>query len=284
MSKLSIDGVDINIVSKNEDDFICLTDMVAHHEEGSKLIEKWLTQKGTIEFLGAWETLNNPNFNSPEFGGIRSDAGSNAFFMSVKQWISRTGAIGINAKSGRYGGTYAHKDIAFEFGSYISPYFKLLLIKEFQRLKDDEAARLGSGWDIRRFVSKANYRIQTDAIKEILVPISSLPADKIGILYAEEAELVNYAMFGITSKEWKLNNPTLQLQGFNIRDYANTHQLIVLANLESLNAELIKAGQSKEYRLMRLREISISQLKSLSSTKDLESRLTESPNKQKQIR
>lgn len=282
MSKISIDGIDINIVSKNEDDFICLTHMVAKHEDGSKLIEKWLTLKGTIDFLGAWETLNNPDFNSPEFRGIRSDAGSNAFFMSVKQWINRTRAIGITAKSGRYGGTYAHKDIAFEFGSYISPLFKLLLIKEFQRLKDEEAARLGSGWDIRRFVSKANYKIQTDAIKEILVPISTLPGDKTGILYAEEAEIINYAMFGTTSKEWKLNNPQLCLHGMNMRDYANTHQLIVLANLESLNSELIKAGQTKEYRLRKLREISISQLKSLANTKDIELALAESPHKQKE--
>lgn len=284
MAKISIDGVEVTIVTQNEDDFICLTDMVANHQEGSKLIEKWLTQKSTIEFLGAWESMYNPNFNSPEFGGIKASAGSNTFYMSVKQWIDRTGAIGITAKTGRYGGTYAHKDIAFEFGSYISPLFKLLLIKEFQRLKDEESRRLDSGWDVRRFVSKVNYKIQTDAVKETLIPISKLPAEKKGIIYAEEAEIINFAMFGTTSKEWKNRNPDLCLQGRNLRDYANTHELIVLSNLESLNAEMIRRGVKQEQRLETLREVAVSQLKSLSVSKDAEHILVESPNKKEASR
>lgn len=278
MSKINIEGIDIEVFSQNDNDFICLTDMVRDRENNHVIIGNWMKSKDTLEYLGAWEVLNNPDFKLIEFDEFRNNSGTNRFSISPKQWIEKTKAVGVTVKSGRYGGTYAHKDIAFEFGAWLSPMFKLLLIREFQRLKNEEAERLGTGWDVRRFVSKANYKIQTDAIKDVLVPISNLPKNKIGILYAEEAELVNFAMFGMTAKDWKQENPTLCLQGRNMRDYANTHQLVVLANLESLNAEYIKSGESKEYRIKKLREVAISQLKSLSKTKDIEHRLADSPN------
>lgn len=266
MEKIKVDGHEINIISKNDDDYICLTDMVSSTEEGSKLIEKWLTNKNTIEYLGVWEQLNNPDFNSPEFGGIRNEAGTNRFFMSVKQWITKTNAIGIVARTGRYGGTYAHKDIAFQFGMYISPMFNLLLVKEFQRLKDEEQNRLSGEWDFRRFLSKANYKIHTDAIRDNLIPISNLPKEKEGVVYANEAEILNFALFGMTSKTWKEKNPELTLKGLNIRDCADAHELIVLSNLESANASMIKKGVDKKRRLEVLRDKAESELKSLRSS------------------
>ncbi len=178
MNKIIVDQTEITILAQNESDYISLTDMVAKQPDGNKLIEKWLTTKNTIEYLGIWEELHNPNFNSPDFGVIRNEAGSNRFFMSVGQWVKKTNSIGISAKPGRYGGTYAHQDIAFHFGMYISPLFNLLLVKEFQRLKEDEKNRLESGWDAKRYLSKINYKIHTEAVKEYLIPISSLPEDK----------------------------------------------------------------------------------------------------------
>ena len=275
MAKINVNGSEITVIVEKENDYISLTEMVSNHIEGSKLIEKWLTTKSTIEFLGVWEQLYNPIFNSPEFGGIKTDAGSNAFFMSVKQWVERTNAIGIFAKVGRYGGTYAHKDIAFEFASYVSPMFKLLLIKEFQRLKEQESQNLHQGWNVRRFISRTNYRIQTDAVKVNLIPLRNLPKSKEGILYAEEAEVLNVAMFGITSKDWKAQNPALN---GNIRDYADLHQLIVLSNLESLNAEMINRSMPQNTRLETLGRIAISQLKSLESSKEAIDRNIQSPN------
>ncbi len=266
MEKIKVNGQEINIISKNDDDYICLTDMVSGNEEGSKLIEKWLTNKNTIEYLGVWEQLNNPDFNSPEFGGIRNEAGTNRFFMSVKQWITKTNAIGIVARTGRYGGTYAHKDIAFQFGMYISPMFNLLLVKEFQRLKEEEQNRLSGEWDFRRLLAKANYKIHTDAIKETLIPISNLPEKMKGIIYADEAEILNFALFGITAKAWKENNPELALKGLNIRDCADAHELIVLSNLESANASMIKKGVDRKRRLEVLRDKAESELKSLRSS------------------
>ncbi len=241
--------------------------MVKNQDESSRLIEKWLSTKSTVEFLGVWEILNNPDFNSPEFEGFKSDAGSNKFTRSVKKWITSTRAIGISAKSGRHGGTYAHKDIAFEFGTWISPEFKLLLIKEFQRLKDDEQKRLSSGWDYKRFLSKVNYRLHTDAIKEnIILKIKGLTKEQANYIYADEAEMLNMALFGETSKEWRKGNPEMVIKGLNIRDLADAHELIVLSNIEYHNSLLLKDGLSPKERLMRLTEAANTQLTALSKT------------------
>jgi hypothetical protein len=271
-----VNQIQITISEKNNEDYISLTDMVKDNG-GNDKIQQWIRNKDTVEFLGVWEQLNNPNFNSVEFHRIMYEAGVQRFTMSLSQWIDKTGAVGVISKAGKYGGTYAHKDIAFEFGTYLSPVFKLLLIKEFQRLKDEESKQIGGVWDIRRFISKVNYRIQTDAIKENLIPIKHLSKDKEGLVYAEEAELLNFALFGITSKEWKNQNPSLVLQNRNMRDYADTHQLIVMANLESLNAEMIKRSVEAKNRLETLREVAVSQLKSLRASKDIEHILMQSP-------
>jgi len=263
MSKIKVGGAEITILTQNESDYISLTDMVSNQPEGGKLIEKWLTTKNTIEYLGIWEQLHNPNFNYPEFGVIRNDAGSNRFFMSVGQWATRTNSIGIEAKPGRYGGTFAHQDIAFHFGMYISPLFNLLLVKEFQRLKEYKKNRLESGWDAKRYLSKVNYKIHTEAVKEYLLPISTLPEDKKWLVYAENADVINMAMFGKTAKTWKEENPQLALDGHNMRDVASTHQLVVLANLENYSSILIKQKVTKADRFLRLRQLAIEQLKVL---------------------
>lgn len=253
---------EINIASVNEQDYICLTDM-AKDQEGDDHIRNWMRKRDTVEFLGLWESLNNPNFKGVEFDTFRKEAGLNSFNLTPKKWIEATEAIGIVSKAGKGGGTYAHKDIAFEFGSWLSPAFKLLIIREFQRLKEEEASRQNLEWDFRRFLSKTNYVIHTDAIKVHLVPLANLPKDKEGIVYASEAEILNYALFNISSKEWKEQNPTLALNKKNIRDYADAHELIVLSNLESINAEMIRAHVSAPDRLKRLRITAIEQLKSL---------------------
>ena len=263
--KIEVKGVVIAVTERDKEDFISLSDIANGFEGGTGLIEKWIRNKNTIEFLAVWETLNNPNFNSPEFGGIRSEAGTNRFMMSAKQWIQRTQAIGVMASAGRYGGTYAHKDIAIEFCSWISPEFKLLLIREFQRLKDLEAESLNEEWDLKRLLSKVNYRIHTDAIKDNLISSLNIPKEKEGFAYANEAEILNIALFGITSKEWKQKNPELALQGKNIRDYADLHHLTVLSNLESYNSILLSQNISKEQRLIELRKTVLSQLKTLQS-------------------
>lgn len=260
MSKITIEGVDISIESRNSDDYISLTDMSKSQNENI-IISKWLSLKHTITYIGEWEALKNPNFNYTEFGLIRNLAGDNNFALSVKEWINRTNAIGITAKTGRYGGTYAHKDIAFQFGMWISPRFQLLLVTEFQRLKDEEAERLQTGWDYRRFLSKTNYVIHTDAVKEYIVP--DLTEEQAKYAYANEADLLNVALFGITAKQWKERNPELALKGLNMRDLADLHQLIVLSNLENNNAFLIRNGVSQDNRLRELRENAISQLISL---------------------
>lgn len=263
---LNIQGVDINVTSKDEEDYICLSDMVAKNG-GNSRIQNWIRNKGTLEFLGVWEQMNNPNFNTEEYNKIMMEAGLDRFIISPAQWIKKTNAIGITSKAGKYGGTYAHKDIAFEFGSHLSPVFKLLLIKEFQRLKDEEAKRLNNEWDYRRFLSKANYTIHTDAIKAHLIPISTIPKAKQGIVYANEAEVLNYALFNMSSKDWKEQNPTLALNGKNMRDYADAHQLIVLSNLEGINAELIKQKVDVKERVKYLRNIAIDQLNSLRNSR-----------------
>lgn len=246
------------IITIIEDDYISLTDMVKNIENGLVLIEKWLRNKNTIEFLGIWEEIYNTNFNSPEFEGIKNEAGLNRFSLSVKMWINKTNAIGIVAKAGRYGGTYAHKDIAFEFASWISPKFKLYLIKEFQRLKEQELKQLG--WDIRRNLTKINYKIHTDAIKENLIP-KELNSSQINFVYASEADILNVALFGMTAKEWREQNKD---EKGNIRDTANVKELVCLANMESLNAHFINEGLSQKDRLQKLNKIAIEQMKILS--------------------
>ena len=267
MGKMNVLGTEISYYQEKEDDYISLTDMVKNIENGLALIEKWLRNKNTIEFLGIWEEMYNPDFNSPEFEGIKNQAGLNRFVLSVKQWVGKTNSKGIIAKAGRYGGTYAHKDIAFEFASWISPQFKLYLIKEFQRLKDEERKQLG--WDIKRNLTKINYRIHTAAIKENLIP-PELTQSQINLVYASEADVLNMALFGMTAKDWRNNHPG---EKGNIRDYANVSQLICLSNLENLNALFITEGMPQSDRLAKLNKIAIQQLKLLtddSKVKQLE--------------
>ena len=228
--------------------------MVRDIDNGLALIEKWLRNKNTIEFIGIWEQIYNEHFNSPEFEGIKNEAGLNRFVLSVKQWVEKTGSIGIVAKAGRYGGTYAHRDIAFEFASWISPKFKLYLIKEFQRLKDQELKQLG--WDIRRNLTKINYRIHTDAIKQHLIP-PELTNAQINLVYATEADILNMALFGKTAKEWRDENPD---DKGNILDFANVSQLVCLANLENLNAHFIQEGLTQSERLHKLNRTAIQQM------------------------
>ncbi|MDL2289880.1 KilA-N domain-containing protein [Paludibacteraceae bacterium OttesenSCG-928-F17] len=239
---------------KNQEDYICLTDMVSNIEDGSKLIEKWLTNKSTIEFLGIWEQLNNQNFNSPEFGGIMNEAGTNRFYMSVKQWINRTSAVGIVAKAGRYGGTYAHKDIAFNFGLYISPAFQLYLVREYQRLKEIENNQYSLEWNVKRVLTKVNNQIHTDAVKNYIIPQYNYSKDNEWIAYAEEADLLNIALFGCTAKQWREANPQRVLRGENIRDMASINELTILSTLESLNAMLIRNNIDKINRFQILRD------------------------------
>ncbi len=240
MSKITINGSSITVVNRVGQDYISLTEMVAGFENGDKLIERWINTKNTVDFLGVWEQLYNPNFNSPEFRGIRENVGSGNYFLSIKKWVDKTNSIGLEAKAGRYGGSWAQIDIAFEFGTYISPEFKLLLITEFKNLKQRESTGIEQVWDFRRFLSRANYRIQTDAIQDVLVPLRNLPKKLEGIIYAEEAEVLNTVVFNKTAKEWNAQNANLVKKGQNIRDYGTTHQLILIANLEPLNAELIR--------------------------------------------
>lgn len=256
---ITVQGAEIHVVSRDDEDYISLTDMVGGFDGGSTLIEGWLRNKNTIEFLGVWERINNPNFNSPEFEGIRIQAGLNRFAMSAKQWAQKTNGIGLIAKAGRYGGTFAHKDIAFEFGTWLSPEFKLYLIKEFQRLKGQEINSGQLEWNIRRSLTKANYRIHTDAIKEHLIP-PSITKTQEGFVYASEADLLNKALFGLTAREWRLQN---QAKEGNLRDYASVEQLVVLASLESQNALLIEQKRPQSERLQLLNELARKQMKSL---------------------
>ena len=248
----------ILIVSHNNEDYISLTDM-ARSQLQEVIIIKWLSLKNTIEYIGEWEAMYNPGFNYTEFGTIKNTAGGNNFVLSVKNWIEATDAIGITAKAGRYGGTYAHKDIAFHFGMWISPKFQLLLIKEYQRLKEDENDRLKLTWNLQRTLAKVNYRIHTDAIKENLIP-PTLSKEKINFVYADEADMLNMALFGMTAKQWRDSNP--KAEG-NIRDAANIEQLVVLSNMESINAVLIHQGLLQSDRLKQLNSIAITQMKSL---------------------
>jgi len=258
---IEVQGTEISILSVNQSDYISLTDMVRNFEGGSALIEQWLKNKNTVLFLGVWEQLNNSCFNSPEFEGIKNEAGSNSFFLSAKKWTELTQGKGLIAQAGRYGGTFAHRDIAFEFGSWLSPEFKLYLIKEFQRLKEDENRRLSLSWSVNRTLSKLNYRIHTDAIKEHLIPALITSAQS-AMTYANEADVLNVALFGRTAKEWRDANP--KMEG-NMREYASVEQLLILANIESMNAEFIHMGLAQGDRLKRLNEIAIRQMKSLTA-------------------
>ena len=254
MAKIIVNEAEITILEINEKDYISLTDMVKGIENGLALIEKWLRNKNTIEFLGIWEKMYNPDFNSPEFEGIKNAAGLNRFILSVKQWIEKTHAIGIIAKAGRYGGTYAHKDLAFEFASWVSPQFKLYLLREFQRLKEEEQKQLG--WTAKRELSKINYHIHTGAIKQNLIPAELSPLQT-SIIYANEADVLNVALFGITAKQWREEHPDLK---GNIRDYASINQLICLSNMENLNAVFINNGVPQSERLKELNRIAIQQM------------------------
>ena len=258
MAKITVQNTDISIVKYNEEDYISLTDM-AKSQLQEHIIFRWLSLKSTIEYLGEWEMLYNPDFNCTEFGTIKNAAGSNNFVLSVKTWIERTGAIGIRSKAGRYGGTYAHRDIAYHFGMWISPKFQLLLVKEYQRLKTEEQRLLG--WSAKRELSKINYRIHTDAIKQNLIPQKVTPVQA-NIIYANEADVLNVAMFGMTAKQWREANP--ELTG-NIRDYATINELICLSNMENLNAVFIEQGMPQSKRLVRLNQIAIHQMSILES-------------------
>jgi KilA-N domain len=265
-SIINVQGHDIQVAMFNQQDFISLTDMVKAFEDGVGLIEKWMRNVNTIEFLSVWEVLYNPDFKVPEFEDVRRNAGLNTFTLSPKKWVEKTNAKGILSKSGRYGGgTFAHKDIAFEFGSWLSPQFKLYLIKEFQRLKQIETDDYDFEWNVKRILSKANYVIHTDAVKEHLLPQLNWEQDKEWIVYANEADLLNAAVFGCTAKMWKEQNPELSKGGKNMRDFASINELTVLSNLESLNAVFLKSNVEKNQRFEHLRIVAEAQLKSLSN-------------------
>ena len=258
MAKITVQNTDISVVKYNEEDYISLTDM-ARSQLQEHIIFRWLSLKSTIEYLGEWEMLYNPDFNCTEFGTIKNAAGSNNFVLSVKTWIERTNAIGIRSKAGRYGGTYAHRDIAYHFGMWISPKFQLLLVKEYQRLKTEEQRLLG--WSAKRELSKINYRIHTDAIKQNLIPMEVTPMQA-SIIYANEADVLNVAMFGMTAKQWREANPE---QKGNIRDYATINELICLSNMENLNAVFIEQNMTQRERLVKLNQIAIHQMSILES-------------------
>ena len=263
--KIKVLDREISVREINKEDYICITDIGRYKdtERTDDLIRNWVRNRNTIEFLGIWEQINNPDFNSVEFDGFRKQAGLNSFTMTPKQWIGKTGAVGLVSRPGRYGGTFAHKDIAFEFASWVSVEFKLYLIKEFQRLKAQEQAQLG--WDIRRNLARINYRIHTDAIKENLIP-DELTDQQVALVYASEADVLNMALFGQTAKQWRDANPG---EKGNIRDFANGFQLVCLTNMESLNAHFISEGLSQPDRLIRLNQLAIRQMRVLTAERNI---------------
>ena len=259
---INVKGTEIIILKENnKDEFISLTGIARYRdaERSDYILQNWLRNRSTIEFVGLWEQFNNPNFNSIEFDGIKNQAGSNSFSLTPKRWIEATNAIGIVSKTGKYGGTFAHRDIAFEFATWISAEFKFYFIKEFQRLKEDENDRLKLEWNLQRTLAKVNYNIHTDAIKENLIP-ATLSKEKINFVYANEADMLNVALFGITAKDWREANP--KAEG-NIRDHATIEQLVVLSNMESINAVLIHQHLNQSERLLQLNKIAITQMKTL---------------------
>lgn len=255
---IEVKGSTITVLNEGEVDYISLTDMLKS-KDGDFFISDWLRNRNTVEFLGIWESVYNPDFNYGEFAIIKSQAGLNNYKLSVNEWVLKTNAIGIKAKAGRYGGTYAHSDIAFEFGMWISAEFKVYLIKEFKRLKEDESNRLNLKWNLQRTLSKINYKIHTDAIKKNIIP-TIISNYQINFTYANEADMLNVALFGITAKQWKENNPNAI---GNMRDEASIEQLVVLSNMESINALLIEQGLSQQERLIQLNKVAIMQMKSL---------------------
>jgi hypothetical protein len=256
--KLNVQGNEITIIESKGKEYISLTDMLKA-KDGDFFISDWLRNRNTVEYLGIWESVYNPSFNYGEFAIIKSQAGLNSYKISVKEWVEKTNAIGLKATTGRYGGTYAHPDIAFEFGMWISPQFKIFLIKEFQRLKEEENSRLKLEWNLQRTLAKVNYHIHTDAIKENLIP-KEVTKKQMQLIYADEADLLNIALFGITAKEWREAHPNKE---GNIRDEATLEQLVVLSNLESINALLIRQGLSQAERLVELNKTAIAQMKTL---------------------
>jgi hypothetical protein len=254
--QMLVNNTQITVTTIDDRDYISLTDMLKA-KDGDFFISDWLRNRNTVEFLGIWEQIHNPTFNYGEFAIIKSQAGLNSYKISVKEWVTKTNAIGLRATAGRYGGTYAYKDIAFEFGMWISPEFKIYLIKEFERLKDEEQRQ--QGWDIKRNLAKINYRIHTDAIKENLIPTEITP-QQMNQIYASEADVLNVALFGMTAKQWRDTNK--ELKG-NIRDYANVSQLVCLSNMENLNAVFIGEGIAQNERLRKLNAIAINQMKLL---------------------
>ncbi len=259
--KFKVKGIEIVTFKKNEKDYISLTDIARYKDKDRSdyILQNWMRTRSAIEYLGLWEKLYNPNFNSIEFDGFRKQSGLNSFVLTPKKWITQTNSIGIVSKAGRYGGTYAHLDIAYEFASWISAEFKLFLIKEFQRLKQEENLRLEQGWDIKRMLAKINYKIHTDSVKAHLIP-ANISKNRINIVYANEADVLNVALFGKTAKDWRDENSG---KDGNIRDYADVTQLVVLSNLEGINAELIRQGLSQSERLLQLNQIAIYQMQSL---------------------
>jgi len=265
--KIEVQNIAVTIANVNGEDYICITDMAKAKTDNARaadVIKNWIRTRTTLEFLGTWEKIYNPNFKVVEFDHFKTQAGLPAFVLSPTQWVEKTNAIGIFSKAGRYGGTYAHKDIAFEFGSAISAEFKLYLIKEFQRLKEDENDRLNLNWNLQRTLAKVNYTIHTDAIKEKLIP-NLLPNQKT-MIYATEADMLNVALFGLTAKEYKTQNPS---EKSNLRDQASLEQLVVLSNLESINAVLIRQGLNQNERLVQLNQIAITQMSSLLKNNNL---------------
>lgn len=258
MAKITVQNTEVNVIKVGGEDYICLTDML-RAKDGEFFITDWLRNRNTLEYIGIWEKVYNPNFNYGEFAIIRSQSGLNSFKISVKEFVARTNAISVQAKAGRYGGTYAHKDIAFEFAMWISPEFKIYIVKEFQRLKTEEQHLLG--WSAKRELSKINYHIHTDAIKHNLIPAEVTPIQA-SIIYANETDVLNVAMFGMTAKQWREANPDLK---GNIRDYATINELICLSNMENLNAVFIEQGMSQGDRLVKLNQIAIHQMSVLES-------------------
>ena len=261
MAKVTVKDTEITVVKIKDEDYLCLTDMIKA-KDGDFFITDWLRNRNTLEYIGIWEKVYNPNFNYGEFAIIKSQSGLNSFKISVKEFVEKTNAISIQAKAGRYGGTYAHKDIAFEFAMWISPEFKIYIVKEFQRLKEEEQKLLG--WSAKRELAKINYRIHTDAIKQNLIPQELTPAQK-SFVYADEADMLNVAMFGMTAKQWREANQNLK---GNIRDYATINQLICLSNMENLNAVFINDGLPQTERLEKLNKIAIQQMKVLENIED----------------
>jgi hypothetical protein len=276
MITIHVQGKDISLIQVGDEIYVSLTDLT-RGEEGSNHIQNWMRNRNTVEVLGIWEAMNNPNFKGIEFDTFRKEAGLNSFTLTPRKWIDATNAKGIVSKAGNQGGTYAHQDIALSFCMWLSPMFHLLVVTEFRKLKEQQ--NLGSKWELRRYISKVNYRLQTDAIKSVLVPLRGLPKEREGIIYAEEADLIYIAMFNFTSRQWREANPELAKKGWNIRDVANTHQLIILSNLESLNSAMINSGQTDKFeRTKLLRREAINQLKALKASTDLEHQLIDSPN------